>query len=200
MRFRAIRYILFELWATTRKHLFLSFLLVLSERSLRCMSCRIVLSPRNTRTAWRGCSIRCTGFFLWCVEPYMCLLLHRHIPLFCMTKTLSELITWYELSRVKGCKLRMMNRNTFQDISLRRRSRRKTQPLNRLKNIPPVLKILEVQGHTWNKWKCLDLTIELKVDIFTIRDVDQCDKTYRKTPAGTVGAKDVLATLLMYKQ
>lgn len=108
----------FELWATTQMHLYLTFLSVLSEKYLRSWSCWIARSPYSKiRTALRVCSIRCTGFFLWSEGPCMCVL-HRHISLY------------------------------FQGRLLGRLSQRKTQPLKRLKNIPPILEIWEVQGHT----------------------------------------------------
>lgn len=89
--------------------------------------------------------------------------------------------------------------NTFQGQLLGRQLQRKTQPLKRLENIPPILKIWVFQGHTWKEVKK-----EREIDKSTHTEfhagIYQWDKMYRKTPGPTLAAKAVLATLLMYKQ
>lgn len=63
-----------QTYQTTQKHLFLRFLLVLTERSLSSWSCWIVSSSCKIRTAWRACRMQCTEAVLWSEGPCTCLL------------------------------------------------------------------------------------------------------------------------------
>lgn len=88
--------------------------------------------------------------------------------------------------------------STFHGVEHSRLSHRRTQPLRKWRNIPPIPEIREGQCHTWNQDTSGKNIIVPWGLMYSQSGVLWC--VYRSTPGPTLGAKVVLAILLMYKQ